>query len=246
MNSPQDPSTRESTLESTRGNSLVSCIQKEGRIAHAKDPPVRVMLANEGAGNILVATDFGEVSDQAVAEAAQLALQRDSTLTILHVIDIGSRMDCGTAAGLMERLWAKGTSDLELRSRALKAQGIKVRTQIIEGLPAEVIVELSAGFDLLVIGKRRSKPFWNFFSRNTVRRVVEGAQCSVRVVQPGPGEIRPEFNAGSWSSIWLRPDFDGKVASHHESQPGPDGEYDEHRGEVRREEVQAASFGAGI
>jgi nucleotide-binding universal stress UspA family protein len=135
--------------------------------------------------NILVPTDFSACSAEAVARAAELARQHDATLTILHVIDINpptAPTHCGTAVELMERLWTTGISALRRLTESLAQNHTKARRRILEGLPAEAIVENSSGFDLLVIGQPRSRSSWKFFSRHTARRVIERAECPVLVV----------------------------------------------------------------
>jgi nucleotide-binding universal stress UspA family protein len=84
----------------------------------------------------------------------------------------------------MQQLWATGTAELRRLSESLAQQQTKTETRIVEGLPAEVIIESSAGFDLLVINEERSRQSWNLFSRHTVRRVIEGAACPLLVLHP--------------------------------------------------------------
>lgn len=135
--------------------------------------------------NILVPTDFSLCSAEAVVRAAELARHHNATLTILHVIDINtpaSLTHCGTAEELMKELWATGIFGLGRLTKSLEPNQTETRTRILEGLPAEAIVENSSGFDLLVIGQRRSRPAWNFFSRHTARCVIAQAKCPVLVV----------------------------------------------------------------
>lgn len=137
--------------------------------------------------NILVPSDFSAGSVEAVAQAAALARRCDAPLTILHVVDSSpptARTHLGTAEELMQQLWATGTAELRRLSESLAQQQTKTETRIVEGLPAEVIIESSAGFDLLVINEERSRQSWNLFSRHTVRRVIEGAACPLLVLHP--------------------------------------------------------------
>ena len=84
----------------------------------------------------------------------------------------------------MKQHWATGIVGLRQLSESLAQQQVKAQTQMVEGLPAEVIIEHSASFDLLVISEEHSKPAWSLFSRHTVRRVIEGAACPLLVVRP--------------------------------------------------------------
>ena len=63
-----------------------------------------------------------------------------------------------------------------------------VQTLIREGLPSEEIVAAAADHDLIVIGQRRAKRFWQMFSRHTVQAVLERAPCPVLVVREGQAE----------------------------------------------------------
>lgn len=145
---------------------------------------------------ILVPTDFSPRSVEAVAQAAVLARHYDATMTILHVIDgnpPSARTHLGTAEDLMRQLWATGVAELRRLTDSLAPQHTKTQTRIIEGLPAEVIIENSSGFDLLVIGEPRSKSVWHLFSRHTARRVIEGAVCPVLVVDQRTGRAGPKL-----------------------------------------------------
>ena len=147
---------------------------------------------------ILVPTDFSACSLAAVAQAAALARHHDATLTLLHVIDSNSPAaltHVGSAANLMRQLWLNGSSRLCPLAESLAQAQTKTETRIIEGLPAEAIIEYSSGFDLLVIGERDSKPAWHFFSRQTARRVIEEALCPVLVVHERPGRMVRELES---------------------------------------------------
>jgi nucleotide-binding universal stress UspA family protein len=138
-----------------------------------------------------VPTDFSACSDAAVTVAAELARRHEATLTVLHVIDINApsaSRHCGTADELMQELWSRGLAGLCHLTETLAQDRTKVRTRIIEGLPAETIVESSPNFDLLVIGRQRSKG-WNLFARHTAQRVTQGAECPVVVVDGETGHI---------------------------------------------------------
>jgi nucleotide-binding universal stress UspA family protein len=141
---------------------------------------------------ILVPTDFSQCSDEAVTRAAELARRYNASLTILHVIDINSSTaatHCGTADDLMKHLWETGISGLHRLTESLAKIQIRAETRILEGLPAEAIVENSSDFDLLVICPPRSKSAWRLFSSRTAQRIIERAECPVLVVDEKTGFI---------------------------------------------------------
>jgi len=151
-------------------------------------PPVNAAEAAWRIRRILVPTDFSPCSVQATAQAAELARQHDATLTILHVIDrnpAAARTHLGTAESLMRQLWIMGIAKLRRLAQALAQKHTKTETRIVEGLPAETIVENCSGFDLLVIGEQRPKPVRRFFSKRTARRVMAQAECPVLLVHSG-------------------------------------------------------------
>ena len=138
---------------------------------------------------ILVPTDFSPCSARAIERAIELAGQCDATVSLLHVVDVNSPAafaHCGTADELMGKLWATGVFELRRSAEALAQSQIWIRTQIVEGFPAEAIIEHSSGSDLLVIAEPRPKSAWSLFSKHTVRRVIEQAQCPVEVVHHTP------------------------------------------------------------
>jgi nucleotide-binding universal stress UspA family protein len=135
---------------------------------------------------ILVPTDFSPGSASAVEHAVGLACRCGATLTLLHVIDINppaALTHCGTAEDLMRQLRVTAVSQLRGLTESLRQRAVKNRTLIVEGLPAEAIIENSSGFDLLVLGEPRSKSPWTFFASHTARRVIQRAECPVLLVR---------------------------------------------------------------
>jgi nucleotide-binding universal stress UspA family protein len=157
-----------SSVEETDGPfTLDDSVVRKEREAHVK--------------KILVPTDFSPYSAGAVDRGVALANQCNAALTILHVIDINSRADSGTAEELMRNLWGEGRRQIGQLIRSLPSQ-IEAQPMLAEGLPWEVIVEKSQDFDLLVLSQDRSQKGWNLFSQHTARRVIEHSACPVIVV----------------------------------------------------------------
>ena len=159
-------------------------MEDPAKVKPAETPDLR-MERDGRSRNILVPTDFSGCSAEAVAQAAALARQHDATLTILHVIDSNPQAaltHAGPAESLMGALRTRGISQLRRLSESLAQEQTKTQTRIAEGLPADAIVESSAGFDLLVIGEPPSESTRHLFSKHTARRVIEEAACPVMVV----------------------------------------------------------------
>jgi nucleotide-binding universal stress UspA family protein len=144
---------------------------------------------------ILVPTNFSNASAKAIQRAVAMANQCDAALTILHVIDINPPDGPGSAEDLMKRLWTEGSTQMAQLACTLVGQ-VEAQTMLAEGLPSEVIIEQSSGFDLLVIAKNQDQKGWRPFSKHTARRVVENAACPVMVVHG-----KPEFgDRTGWSA----------------------------------------------
>ena len=146
--------------------------------------PPRATEAPARAQRILVPTDFSPASALAVDRALKLAALSEASITLLHIVDLNAQHadgGCGPANELMTHLRSEGTARLSELARSLPAD-VRPQTVMAEGLPWEEIAEHSAGFDLLVVGRRRARLGWRPFARHTVRRTVENARCPVLVV----------------------------------------------------------------
>lgn len=84
------------------------------------------------------------------------------------------------AAQLMKCLWEAAFENMGRLASSLSGQ-LNAQTGVEEGLPCELIAERSRSFDLLVIGQAQAKPCWNWFSHQTVERVLQNAACPVIV-----------------------------------------------------------------
>ena len=131
---------------------------------------------------VLVATDFSPVSNLAVEKAVALANQCHASLTILHVININTRGELGTAAEAMHHLWNDGSSKMGELAWSLQGQANTV-TVLEEGLPSEVIAAKSKDFDLLLLGDPGQRKGWRFCSKQTLQGIRENAACPVMLVR---------------------------------------------------------------
>jgi nucleotide-binding universal stress UspA family protein len=131
---------------------------------------------------ILVPTDFSPASAHAVTHAVALASQCNASLTVLHVVDINTQAQSGSAQTLMKTLWEKGVTNIKDLVWSLSNR-VGVQTMLEEGLPWEVIVEASHNFDLLVLGRSHSERRMNLFSQHTGQRVLENSCCPVMVLR---------------------------------------------------------------
>jgi nucleotide-binding universal stress UspA family protein len=133
---------------------------------------------------ILVPTDFSPCAARALDEAVALAGEWQATITVLYVVDLNLHTPPTGPANseqLKAGLWQDGLGNLGQVLVGLMGKGVEVETLVREGLPREEIVRAALDHDLIVIG-RRAKSFWQLFSRQTVKGVLDGAPCPVLVV----------------------------------------------------------------
>jgi nucleotide-binding universal stress UspA family protein len=144
---------------------------------------------------ILVATDFSPCSTQALQYALALARQLQAPLTVLHVIDINpptAFTHAGGADSLMQRLRVNAIIRMDRLADSLAKAQVETQPMIVEGLPAEEIVEQSKRSDLVVLGAQPAKRSWSLFSRHTAQGVIEAAPCPVLVVPGAQRIMKPE------------------------------------------------------
>ncbi len=132
---------------------------------------------------ILVATDFSERSDHALARAALIAVQSGARLHLVHVVDDDLKqriIDSETA--LSQQLLDEEAQTLN------KAHGLTCTTQVVLGDPFEGLgnAALAINPDLLVLGAHRRRLLRDVFVGTTAQRVIRRANCPVLMVNASP------------------------------------------------------------
>lgn len=143
---------------------------------------------SRGIRKILLATDFSPCSTKALKLAVALASQLAASLTILHVIDINppaAFTHAGGADALMQGLRVHAITEMDRLAGPLPRTQVETEPMIVEGLPAEGILDQSRHSDLVVLGMQSAKRSWSLFSRHTAQSVIEAAPCPVLVVREG-------------------------------------------------------------
>lgn len=136
--------------------------------------------------NILVAHDGSKAADKALLEAAAIAQKFGADIIIIAVVpnlcfsEIG--VDCDTVTGLYR-------AEIEGSMKGVKAllgdRGITAKTVILEGRPADVIVDYakSKGTSLIVVGASGKQATERTILGSVSSKVVTNAPCSVLVVR---------------------------------------------------------------
>jgi nucleotide-binding universal stress UspA family protein len=156
------------------------------RLAEAADLPVLAVTA--GADRLprsaLVNMDLGEASMRALRATLPLVAEGGS-LTLAHVIP-----EAESALPHAQDWMGLGTRVLDkvlhrLRDTLRLAGNLEVRTKVLQGDPAEVLLELGRDFDLTAVGAPKRRSFGRFLMGSVSTGVLRGARGTVLIV-PAP------------------------------------------------------------
>ena len=140
---------------------------------------------------ILLPTDFSRTSDLAVGYALDLARHYGASIHLVHVVEGLHFMNAypdGYFAELPEtraRLLADAELQLGATADRCTAASSAVTTQIVEGRPARIIVEIAArrGTDLIVMGTHGRSGVAHLLMGSVAEHVVRTAPCPVFTVR---------------------------------------------------------------
>ncbi len=134
---------------------------------------------------ILVCFDGSEWSKKALNEAINLAEKFGSHITVLSVVpkvcflEIG--VDCATVEGIFK---AEVEGNLKAAEKILEERGVRGETLILEGSPADVIVDYAKNnFSLIVIGSKGKDATERTLFGSVTQKVAVNATKSVLIVR---------------------------------------------------------------
>jgi nucleotide-binding universal stress UspA family protein len=155
---------------------------------------------------ILVATDFGEAADAALAYGRALARTFGATLHVLHVVDdVYVRLGGDAYAAVLPDL----QQDTERQAKQRLAE--LVVDNDVPPLPTEPVVltasatalaivdyAATAGIDLIVVGTHGRTAVAHFLMGSVAERVVRTARCPVLTVRhPERDFVTPDLPVAS-------------------------------------------------
>ena len=146
---------------------------------------------------ILVATDFAESAERALACAVQLARRHGAELILLHVyMDLPAYPE--VTAGQVEAIYEEQRgwieSALERRARSARTEGLLARAVLRTGSPASTVAEMARreGADLIVVGSHGRAGLDRLILGSVAERVVRLASCPVLVVKSAEAAARAD------------------------------------------------------
>jgi universal stress protein E len=146
--------------------------------------------------NLLVASDFSEVSDAALRLALQLALSADAKVHLVHVIEqtYARLWEAGLLETRHEELThqkVRETAEKRLREQLARAAGpsrVNAEVCVAEGAyqaDQAILKYIDAHrIDLLVMGTTARRGLAGVFLGNTAERLLTSLDCSLLAVKP--------------------------------------------------------------
>jgi nucleotide-binding universal stress UspA family protein len=147
------------------------------------------------AAKFVCAVDFSEGSEHALDKAVELARALGAQIEIVHVYQIPVLAMPDIAMAAMDRELTtevtkqskKLLEDTLLRLRA-KAPDLQVNAQLLQGMPADSIVDFAhqVGASMIVLGTHGRRGFQRFLLGSVAERVVRTSHIPVLTVQASP------------------------------------------------------------
>lgn len=134
---------------------------------------------------ILVPTDGSNYARAAVDAAIEVAKATGAEVTALYVVDASAVV--AVRGDMYESVTAALNKDGEAAVGAVKdacdEAGVPVRTEIIGGRPADVIVDESGNYDLIVMSTLGKTGVGRFLIGSVAEKVVRMANCKVMTIR---------------------------------------------------------------
>jgi nucleotide-binding universal stress UspA family protein len=136
--------------------------------------------------SILLPTDGSEGAARARDHAVELAGDQGATLHVLHVVDVVSPAR-SLRELLTERMTERGRELVESVAERGRERGVSVETAVVEGDPADRIVEYvaSEGIDLVVMPTHGRPELAKTIVGSVTDRVIRTSPVPVVVVRLG-------------------------------------------------------------
>ncbi len=135
--------------------------------------------------NILVPVDGSTRSENTVDLAIFSANDFGSELTFVYVLDVSQANRFGDVSGTttLAKMDVEGTIALDVATSKAKKAGIKFKTQSLNGIPGEVICDLSKDYDMIIIGSTGKTGMGKGRIGGTAAYIIENSDCPVLCVK---------------------------------------------------------------
>ena len=133
---------------------------------------------------ILVGVDGSECAERALHWAVREARLRDAVLEIVHVAGENLLATRGALSPVAD--WEQSTTassrTVERFAQMARDEGVSVQARVEHGRPEHVLVRLSKGVDLLVLGSSGHTPLLGMLLGSVAQHCTRHAHCPVVLV----------------------------------------------------------------
>jgi nucleotide-binding universal stress UspA family protein len=162
-------------------------------------------------GRILCATDFSEMSAEALRVALAFAEKHHAAVTLLHVIEsvpdheVAPYRALGDIDSLRADLEARATERLRRVFADAAAPPVGLETRVVTGCAYKEILRIATKerVDLIVIGAQGHGVLEHLLSGSNAQHVIRAATCPVLTVRPLGA--RPQAHDPRMASLCLAP-----------------------------------------
>jgi nucleotide-binding universal stress UspA family protein len=138
--------------------------------------------------NILVPVDGSDNSYRALDAALLLSEKLGSNITVIHVMEQFPITHIGSEKLLSEVLEAYKKENQDILSKCSEIatqKGLTIKTVLIQGNPASVILDYSKKekFDLLIMGSRGLGKFKELILGSVSGKIVHHSPCAVMLIR---------------------------------------------------------------
>lgn len=138
--------------------------------------------------NILVPVDGSDNSYRALDAALLLSEKLGSNITVIHVMEEFPITHIGSEKLLSEVLEAYKKENQDILSKCSEIatqKGLTIKTVLIQGNPASVILDYSKKekFDLLIMGSRGLGKFKELILGSVSGKIVHHSPCAVMLIR---------------------------------------------------------------
>lgn len=134
---------------------------------------------------ILIPTDGSEFTKKAIEYGISMAKLTGGNITTVYVMDqsIYSNMPMdSTVVNLYDMLKKEGEAALTYVIERCEQEKVEVMGILEEGMPSKTIVNMSADYDLIVMGTLGKKGMTKMLMGSVAEKVIERCQCPVMVI----------------------------------------------------------------
>ncbi len=139
---------------------------------------------------IMIATDGSELVQKAVDSAIEIAKLSEAQLYAIYVIALGSYsitpyIDAEWEKAMKEHLRKEGKEATAYVENAGKAANVEVKSIILEGSPANEIIDFAEknDIDLIIMGSHGKSAIQRFLIGSVAEKVVKYSKIAVLVVR---------------------------------------------------------------